>query len=63
MYMNVAGRLESQAGGPGCTNRKILNEIVLSDETQMDDMVTKHFNEWFVALEYAKTPSLHIPPT
>ena len=33
---------------------------VVSDEEEMHNMVTAHFNEWFAMPEYIKTSSLHV---
>ena len=33
---------------------------VVSDEKEIHNMVTAHFNEWFVMPEYAKASSLHV---
>ena len=35
---------------------------ILPDQTEIHDMVTNHFNEWFVIPELAKTSMLHMPP-
>ena len=36
---------------------------VLADELLIHDMVTNHFNDWFVIPEYAKTSFLHMSST